>query len=95
MNAELEKAVSFFCEMQPNLCDLHHPQDRSRLLKVIYLAFQCNEDVPLDSIKEKLSNKTPSELHGGTIVSFMKSCEEYVHSAMDILEDAKRAEIIK
>ena len=37
MSEEMRKSVSLFCNQQPNLDDLHHPNDIARLIKVIYL----------------------------------------------------------
>lgn len=95
MNKDLQEAASFFCTMMPNLDDLHHPMDCSRLLKVVYLAMKNQEEVPLNYIRSTLESQTFSGLNGGTIESFMNSCEEYIEKAKSILDDAQRCGILK
>ena len=95
MSEEMEKAVARFCDILPNLNELHHPADYSRLLKIIYFSIKNNEEIPLILIRETLESKEFIGFNNGNIDSFMKCCNEYIEKAKDILYDAQRCNILK
>ncbi len=95
MSTEMEKAVTFFCEMLPNYDDLHHPGDYCRLLEIIYLSIKKQEDVPIEKIKELLLAKETSSMNSGTVDSFLASCKAFIEDAKYTLQWAKDKNILK
>ena len=95
MSEEMRKSVSLFCNQQPNLDDLHHPNDIARLIKVIYLSIKNEEEIPYIEIEEGLKSRNFDELNHGTVDSFINSCKTYIRHAKQILLDAQRAEMLK
>lgn len=95
MSEEMEKAVARFCDILPNLKELHHPADYSRLLKIVYLSIKNNETIPLNLIRKTLESKDFIGFNNGNLEDFMSSCNEYIEKAKDILYDAQRCNILK
>lgn len=91
----MEKAVKFFCEMQPNYDDLHQPNDLHRFLKIIYLSVKNSEDIPYKYINELLSSKTRQCMNSGTIDSFISSCQEFEKNARYALMWAENNKLLK